>query len=348
MIFVDKCLVNNPLISICIPTFNQEHYISETLESILAQETTASYEIIIADDCSSDNTAKICKEYQQKFPDKIKFILNNQNQGLLTNLFDTLFSNVRGKYIAICAGDDVWIDTKKIDIQFNILNNNNKISVVHTGFNFFYEVSKTFKPIDFWVSPLKFKKGKEAIKDVILENFSLFPLASSTMFRKKTIVNYKTKYNNLIKDKHTSGEGLILYSFCALDGLFEFVPDIMVNYRIREESLSHFIDKDKELSFQIKYRIYHKTLLAKTLLNDMKLVKKINKTFLSLYLSALENKTEKTFFEHYKTYKKENSKNIPVFVRILILFFSNNSINKFIFTKTLNLFFSWKNSRRQY
>ncbi|WP_438989056.1 glycosyltransferase [Polaribacter sp.] len=343
MLFVNKCLVNNPLISICIPTFNQENYISETLESILAQETTVSYEIIIADDCSSDNTAKICKEYQQKFPDKIKFISNDQNQGLLTNLFDTLFSNVRGKYIAICAGDDVWINTRKIDIQFNVLNNDNNISAVHTGYNKFYEISNTLKPINSWISPLKKKQGKKGIKEIILENFSSFPVASSMMFRKSTLDKHQTKYSNLIKDKHTPGEGLILYSFCALDGLFKFVPDIMVNYRIREESLSHFIDKDKELSFQIKYRIYHKTLLAQTFLNDLKLVKRINRAFLSLYLSALENNTEKTFFRHYKTYKKENSKNIPVNVRIIILFFSSNNVNKFIFSKTLNLFFWLKN-----
>lgn len=336
-------MVKNPLISICVPTFNQEDYIHETLDSILAQLTNIHYEIIIADDCSSDNTAKICKKYQERFPDKIKFISNEKNQGLIVNLFDTLFSSVRGKYIALCSGDDVWMNPKKIDIQFDILSNNNNISAIHTGFNFFYEVSNTLKPANPWTGSLDVKHGKEAIKDVIFENFSILPLASSIMFRKETIDRYRTKYDYLIKDKSTVGEGLILYSFIVLDGLFKYIPDITVNYRVREKSLCHFVDKDKELLFKIKFRIYHKTLLVKTFLNDMKSIKRIHRGFLSLYLSALENKTEKTFFEQYNSYKKENYKSIPFYVNFFI---SNNHLNKVIFIKVASLFFSWKNRNK--
>ena len=341
MIFVDESFVENPLISICIPTFNQEKYIRETLDSILAQSANVPYEIIIADDCSSDRTASICEEYQRKFADKIKYISNKKNQGLVVNLFDTLLPNVRGKYIALCAGDDVWIDPRKIESQLDILSNNDSVSVVHTRHNFYYDASNTLYAASPWVSPLSSIKGKDAVKDVIFENFNFFPLASSIMFRKETIDRYMVKYGGVIKDKHTVGEGLILYCFFALDGFFECIPDIMVNYRVREKSASHFVNKDDELSFKIKYRIHHKALLVKTFLYDGEAIKRVHRGFLSLYLSALEDKTESTFFKSYNDYKKKE--HISASIKFFIWFFSNNFINKIIYMRLLNLYFSYKN-----
>lgn len=344
MIFKDKLLVGKPIISVCVPTFNQEKYISETLDSILSQLIDIPFEIIIADDCSSDDTTKICLDYQNRFPERIIFISNEQNQGLLINLFDVLFSNVRGKYIAVCAGDDVWINTKKLAKQFEIIDNNNNISVVHTGYNKFHEVTNQLTPMNCWDSPLMNFSGKEALKDVIFENFSSYPLASSMMFRKETINKYRCEYDNLIYDKDALGEGLILQSFFTLDGVFAFIPEIMVNYRIREESLCHFIDNEKQLIFNIQYRILQKTLIAKTFVADNNLIKRINRSFLSLYLEAINNKCEETFFNQYNYYKKENAHNIPSYVKFLISFFSISSFNKFIFKKVLSTLLQLKNS----
>src|SRR3989339_1257373 len=205
MLYKDKSFVGNPIISVCIPTFNQEKYISETLDSILSQVIDVPYEIIIADDCSSDNTLNICLDYQNRYPEKIILVSNEQNQGLIINLFDVIFSNVSGKYIALCAGDDVWVSQKKLKIQYDILDGSNNVSVVHTGYNKFYEEKNQLIPIKFWDSPLLKFSGKEALKDVILEHFTFYPVASSMMFRKKTIDRYRLKFDNLIYDKNALG-----------------------------------------------------------------------------------------------------------------------------------------------
>jgi glycosyltransferase involved in cell wall biosynthesis len=251
MIYKDKILTENPEISVCVPAFNQEKYIAETLDSILQQKIDVPFEIIIADDYSSDNTKKICLEYQSRFPERIVLISNEQNQGLLKNLFDVLFTNVRARYIAVCAGDDIWISKDKLRKQYDILENNNNVSVVHTGYNFYYESTKEFRSVNKWESPLSTLSGKEAIKHVVLENFSAFPLGSSQMFRKATIDKYKEKFSFLIYDNDAPGEALIVFSFNALEGVFVFIPEIMVNYRVRDESMCHIVDRDKELVFSL-------------------------------------------------------------------------------------------------
>ena len=84
--------IERPKISIIVATFNQESTIARALDSILMQEGDFSYEIIIGEDCSSDRTPDICKEYARKFPDRIKLILNKTNKGLLDNYFDCILA----------------------------------------------------------------------------------------------------------------------------------------------------------------------------------------------------------------------------------------------------------------
>jgi len=108
----------NPLVSICCITYNHEKYISDAIESFLMQETDFPFEIIIHDDASTDATADIVREYEKKYPDVIKPIYQTENQyskGKLVTLFT--YEAARGKYIALCEGDDYWIDPLKLQKQ---------------------------------------------------------------------------------------------------------------------------------------------------------------------------------------------------------------------------------------
>lgn len=112
----------NPVISICCITYNQEKYIEDTIEGFLIQNTSFPIEIIIHDDCSTDNTANIIQEYVDKYPELIKPIYQKENQYSLGKKIDPLlFSYANGKYIAYCEGDDYWIDPKKLQRQFDFL-----------------------------------------------------------------------------------------------------------------------------------------------------------------------------------------------------------------------------------
>ena len=112
--------MKEPLVSICCVAYNHEQYIKDALDSFLSQKTTFPIEIVISDDCSKDGTHGIIKEYVQKYPDLIRDISPKQNLGLFEN-FTFVQEQAKGKYIAICEGDDFWIDPYKLQKQVDIL-----------------------------------------------------------------------------------------------------------------------------------------------------------------------------------------------------------------------------------
>ncbi len=107
-------------ISVIILSYYHEKYITQTIDSILAQETDLQYEIIIGDDASGDRTPEIIQEYAERFPDVIKPILRPQNVGATYNGWD-LYCRATGKYIAVLEGDDFWMDRHKLQKQFDFL-----------------------------------------------------------------------------------------------------------------------------------------------------------------------------------------------------------------------------------
>lgn len=109
-----------PMVSVVVLTYNHEKYIKQALDSILMQKVNFDYEILIGDDASSDNTVKILKEYQNKYPYVIKLFLNKENLGATRNAYNVLM-NAKGKYLATCEGDDYWIDVNKLQIQVDFL-----------------------------------------------------------------------------------------------------------------------------------------------------------------------------------------------------------------------------------
>ncbi|MFW5700587.1 MAG: glycosyltransferase [Cyclobacteriaceae bacterium] len=112
-----------PTVTIWCITYNHEKFISEALESFLMQETSFDFDIVIGDDCSTDNTVSIIESYQTKYPDKIKLLKNEHNRGFMHNFIRTLKA-CKGKYIAMCEGDDYWTDKYKLQKQIDFLENN--------------------------------------------------------------------------------------------------------------------------------------------------------------------------------------------------------------------------------
>lgn len=111
-----------PLVTISCTTYNQEEYIEQCIEGFLVQETDFSVEILIHDDASTDRTPEILKRYQSLYPHLIDVILQEENQfskGVMVNSFN--FERAKGKYIALCHGDDYWIDKEKLRKQVAVM-----------------------------------------------------------------------------------------------------------------------------------------------------------------------------------------------------------------------------------
>ena len=115
--------MSKPLLSILSITYNHEKFIAQAIESWLMQKTDFEFEIVIGEDCSTDNTLQIIKEYQKEHPDLIKVITSEQNVGMQANFIRT-YEACQGKYIALCEGDDYWTDPLKLQKQVDFLEEN--------------------------------------------------------------------------------------------------------------------------------------------------------------------------------------------------------------------------------
>jgi glycosyltransferase involved in cell wall biosynthesis len=109
----------SPLLSVCLITYNHGNYIKQAIEGVLMQITNFTWEFIIADDCSIDGTREIVVEYQKKYPNLIKLILQNKNVGAAQNWLD-LINASKSKYIAYLEGDDYWVDPLKSQKQVDV------------------------------------------------------------------------------------------------------------------------------------------------------------------------------------------------------------------------------------
>ena len=106
-------------VSVCVVTYNQEKYIAECLESLVNQQTKFKFEIIVGEDCSTDNTRLIVQEYVNKYPNLIVPLFYNKNVGAVENI-KQVYKKAKGKYIAHVDGDDVALQNK-LQAQFEVL-----------------------------------------------------------------------------------------------------------------------------------------------------------------------------------------------------------------------------------
>ena len=120
-----------PEISVCVITFNHEQFITEAINSILAQKIDVPYEIVISDDCSTDRTRTLCQELADHHPSVINLLPEKENLGITGNFYRAL-SSCRGRYIAVCEGDDYWIDDRKLAMQYSFLEENAGYGLVYT------------------------------------------------------------------------------------------------------------------------------------------------------------------------------------------------------------------------
>lgn len=113
----------NVLVSICCLTYNHALYVRQCLDGFVMQKTNFQIEVLIYDDASTDGTQDIIREYEEKYPDIIKPIYQKENQyskGVRVSLVYN-YPRVKGKYIAICEGDDYWTDSYKLQKQVDFL-----------------------------------------------------------------------------------------------------------------------------------------------------------------------------------------------------------------------------------
>lgn len=174
------------LVSIWCITYNHEQYIRDALESFLEQETDFRYEIVVHDDASTDNTARIIKEFEEKYPKLIHGIYQTENQTSRNGtdrkwIWAIQAQHCKGKYIALCDGDDFWSDSRKLQIQINYMEKYPEcVLTAHDAvlMNIEKGEAKVMQPYD----------GDRDISadEIIMQYHGMLP-ASSMVFQKKAL-----------------------------------------------------------------------------------------------------------------------------------------------------------------
>lgn len=226
-----------PLVSICCITYNQEKYIAQCLDGFLMQKTTFPFEIVISNDCSTDNTYEIINKYKEKYSYLFKDVSPSKNLGSINNFYYTL-SECTGKYIAFCEGDDYWIDENKLQMQVDVLEANPEVTICYCRVQTFEgQVDKHTIPLDKSIT-----EGFVNLKDFTTEEFKNghWTFHTSSFFiRKEILIDFANKDNEKFGTFPYGDMPVQLFALCKGKGFF--IDKIMSKYRLFSGGYNSFV-----------------------------------------------------------------------------------------------------------
>jgi glycosyltransferase involved in cell wall biosynthesis len=212
-------------VSVLTITYNHEEFIAQAIDSFLMQQVNFDYEIVIGEDCSTDNTRDIVINYQKKYPDKIRALLPEKNLGMQKNFLQTLKA-CQGKYIALCEGDDYWTDPLKLQKQVDFLEANSNFALCFHNAKIESTRSGQFME---WIMHERLEKDVFETKDLLRQWF--IPTAS-ILFR---------KYNDFVFPDfflHCDSGDIPLLLLLSLKGNFKYLNQVMSVYRLQDNGVS--------------------------------------------------------------------------------------------------------------
>jgi len=212
-------------VSICCITYNHAPFIRQCLDGFLMQQCNFDFEILIHDDASTDGTQEIIKEYQKKYPEIIKPIIQVENQwsrGVRGMNLRYNFPRAKGKYIALCEGDDYWSDPLKLQKQVEVLENDPDCSLCFHPTKFV----RNNNPLDSYIHAPSIKRDKYTMIDVIRGGGG-FMATNSMVYRTEYL---KNNYPDWARKAPVGDAPLMLV--LASKGHFRYVDDVMGVYRI--------------------------------------------------------------------------------------------------------------------
>ncbi len=232
-----------PLVSVCVVTYNHKHFITQCLESILSQKTNFPFELIIGEDDSKDGSREICMKYAEEFPDKIRLFLRKEENkiwidGNKTGRFNFIenLKAARGKYIALCEGDDYWIDPLKLQKQVDLLQEDESIAGSYTDT---YIKIENCQKLKLWRDPLQ---DTMDLSDVIAK-YSPFH-TSSFLFYKKYLKQFPDWFIFI------PSADMFLFAYIALNGKFVKAKTTPTVYRKHQDGVTNALNH-KEHGFHI-------------------------------------------------------------------------------------------------
>lgn len=223
-------------LSVFVVTYNQERYIGQAIESILMQKVNFEYEVIVGEDCSTDDTPAICDQYAEKYP-FIHIFHHKKNLGLVKN-WEFVINHCSGEYVAMLEGDDFWNDPEKLQRQVDFLDKHPEFSLCFTGVNVIYNANALDENLFANLEEREYSRG-EAYKD--------WNILSSSIVYRNNIVPIRYPEQVTVTDDYT-------FLKIMQHGKPYCLSNKMVSYRRHESNITRTMDASSYISAVRQYQ----------------------------------------------------------------------------------------------
>lgn len=218
-----------PMVSVLMITYGHEKYIEEAILSVLNQKTNFKCELIIGNDNSPDRTDEIVLKLIEENTNPnflISYTKNESNLGMMPN-FISIFKNANGKYLALCEGDDFWVDNLKLKKQVDFLESNLDYNMVVSNYNLYYQATN------------QKRQNRELFNRnqvLTLKNYIAFNFGHTSTF----LFRNNFKLPNWVKNVRAGDQSIFIL---AVDNKkIKYFTDVFSAYRIHLESVTHKVD----------------------------------------------------------------------------------------------------------
>lgn len=252
------------MLSVIMTTYNHERYIAEAIESVLRQQTSFRVEIVIGEDCSTDRTLNIARDYQSMYPEGIRIVTSDENVGWRKNYRRTIAA-AKGKYIALLDGDDYFTHRKKLQMQVELLETDPEAGMCYTRSERVDETgNRTLYPEG---------ECQTSFEAMLRRN----PAENCTVVARRELV--ERYYDEIRPDLHPEWrtDDLPMWLWFAATGKYRAIDCPTAVHRVLRESVSHspkyrekiaFVDSLADISiwYDKRYnasRLHHELTLAK-------------------------------------------------------------------------------------
>ena len=226
-----------PLVSVVVTTYNHEPYLAVALDAILAQRCDFGVEIILGEDCSTDGTLSVCREYAAKYPEQITLIASTENVGWRAN-YRRCAEAAKGEYIAFCDGDDYWCDTTRLAEQVALMEANPKVGLCYT-------LAERRDENGDLVGRFPIGEG-HATLDALLHDWCVENC--TTLARRDLVLAYYTTEKPENRPEWLT-EDLPMWLFVAAHSEVAYIDRVTAVHRVFPDSVSHSTSLAKRLAF---------------------------------------------------------------------------------------------------
>ena len=227
----------NPLVSVIVTTYNHEPYLAVALDAILAQRCDFGVEIILGEDCSTDGTLAVCREYAEKYPEQIVLIASTENVGWRKN-YRRCVEAARGKYIAFCDGDDYFCDADHLAMQLAIMEQNPNVGLC-------YALAERRDENGELVGYFPVREGYTTL-DALLHDWCVENC--TTLARRDLVCDYYATEKPENRPEWLT-EDLPMWLYVAARSEVAYINRVMAVHRVFPDSVSHSSSLAKRLAF---------------------------------------------------------------------------------------------------